>query len=88
MPIPPQFIKSNKAKGKEKEGKAEPGDSPAEDAAEGDKPNPFAKKKAPAKKKPGNAAEDKLDGGKDDAQETPTKASTKRAMLLAMARKG
>ena len=41
MAIPPQFLKH--VKGKEAEGKAEPGDSKKEDAKEG-KPNPFAKK--------------------------------------------
>ena len=35
MAIPPQFLKNVKGK-KELEGKAEPGDSPKEDAAEGD----------------------------------------------------
>ena len=35
MAIPPQFLKNVKSK-KELEGKAEPGDSPKEDAAEGD----------------------------------------------------
>lgn len=32
-----------------------------------------------AKKKPGNAAEDRRDGGKDDAQEMPMKKSAPKA---------
>ena len=39
-----------------------------------DEANETIKKMGPGKKKPGNAAEDALDGGADDAEETPAKA--------------
>jgi hypothetical protein len=76
MPIPPQFVKGNKKKVV---------DSKAEDAAEG-----------PEDGKPD--AEDKSEGetpwgkeipaGKPGAKSSKQKAGAKRAMLLAMAKKG
>lgn len=76
--IPPQFLK-----GKEKEGKAEPGDSPAEDAAEGDKPNPFAKSNPFAKKGAKNSKD-----SKHNSKDSKKSAKSKAEFLKNIAQKG